>query len=422
MANEQGLNYVDMIVVGGGAAGFFGALRAASLAPDARVLLLEGSKSTLAKVRISGGGRCNVTHACFDPAELASRYPRGQKELLGPFHKFGPGDTIQWFESRGVPLKTEADGRMFPVSDSSESIASCLETEARRTGVQVITQRRVRTISKEEGRFTLTCADGSRYSCHQLLVATGGQPAMWSLMQELGHEVVAPVPSLFTFHVPANGLKALAGIALPDAVVRACGQEARGPLLITHEGLSGPATLKLSAWAARAMAGASYRTDLEINWLGKDEETFGQMLEAMRQQEGKKAVGSHGLGQAPQRLWRWLVEQAGLDISTRWGDMRAEQVTALREVATAQRLRMTGKSTFQEEFVTAGGVSLKEMDLRTFASRKVESLFLAGEMLDIDAVTGGFNFQAAWTGGWLAGSEMGKRWHQSQSNPDLFPR
>lgn len=407
---NQPITY-DLIVIGGGAAGFFAALRAAEVASEANILILEGSTTTLNKVRISGGGRCNVTHACFDPGELVTNYPRGERELLGPFHKFAPGDTIDWFAQRGVETKIEEDGRMFPISDSSESIASCLEEEAEKLKVEIRLSQRVSKITSTDHGFTLQTKDGNSYQCAHLVVSTGGQPAMWEILKELGHEIVAPVPSLFTLKIKSKKLPSLAGISVPNAEIQFAGFDhvASGPVLITHEGLSGPGILRLSAWGARAFAEAGYQGELHINWLGKSKEETDELVSQSRQEEAKKAIGARGFGEIPHRLWSWLLGKCSIPLDQKWADLSNLQKEKLVSEMVATTLWVHGKSTFKEEFVTAGGVELSEIDFRRFESKKVPELFMAGEVLNIDAITGGFNFQAAWTGGWLAGGEIGKR-------------
>lgn len=400
-----------LIVIGGGAAGFFAALQAAELAPRSRILILEGSTTTLNKVRISGGGRCNVTHACFDPGELVTNYPRGERELLGPFHKFAPGDTIDWFAQRGVETKIEEDGRMFPISDSSESIASCLEEEAEKLGVEIRLSQRVSRIKPEDHGFSLHTKDGNGYQCAHLVVASGGQPAMWEILEELGHEIISPVPSLFTLKIKSKKLPSLAGISVPNAEIKFSGfdHSASGPVLITHEGLSGPGILRLSAWGARSFSEAGYQGDLMVNWLGIATEEIEALLTQWRQEEAKKAMGARGFGEIPHRLWAWFLGKSGISTEQKWADLSNQQMEMLISEISATKLWVHGKSTFKEEFVTAGGVELSEIDFRKFESKVIPGLFMAGEVLNIDAITGGFNFQAAWTGGWLAGSEIGKR-------------
>ena len=396
-----------LIVIGGGAAGFFGAITAAEARPDAAVLIVEQGKEVLGKVRISGGGRCNLTHACWDPRELVAAYPRGQRELLGPFHKFGPGDTVAWFASRGVETKVEADGRMFPVSDRSQSVIDCLTGAAAAAGVQVRTQLGVKALQARPDGWTLTAGTETLYA-ERVLVATGSSARMWAILAGLGHQVVPPVPSLFTFNLQDPRLTGLAGVAVPAAQVRLPGLDLaqQGPLLVTHWGLSGPAVLKLSAQGARALHACGYHFPLEVDWTGQGPEATAANLAAIRRTQAKRKVLNHSPEGLPQRLWERLVAAAGIHPDQVWAHLRREELDALTAQLTAGAFSVTGKSTFKEEFVTAGGVDLREVDFRRFASRKLPGLFLAGEVLDIDAITGGYNFQAAWTGGWLAGQAV----------------
>lgn len=388
-------------IIGGGAAGFFAAITCAESSPDARVIIFERGKSVLEKVRISGGGRCNVTHACFDARELAKNYPRGSRELLGPFTKFGPADTVEWFERRGVRLKTESDGRMFPATDSSQTIVDCLVQAAARAGVQVRTSARVEQISPEEnGQWKV---DGVLFD--KVVVATGSSAAMWENLRQLGHTIIDPVPSLFTFNTKDTRLRELAGVSVPNASLHIAGLKftATGPLLITHWGLSGPAILRISAWGARELHQANYKFELSINFTGKSTEETIAVLNGIKTELSKKTVAAQAGAGMPLRLWQRLVEAAEIDPQRRWADMSKTETQALAAQLSQARFQITGKSTFKEEFVTAGGVSLKELNFNNFESKIYPHLYLAGEVLDIDAITGGFNFQAAWTGGWLAG-------------------
>lgn len=403
----------DLIVIGGGAAGFFGALRAAELRPDWRIAILERGKEVLGKVKISGGGRCNLTHACFDPGELAAYYPRGQKELLGPFHRFGPGDTLDWFEKQGVEAKVEADGRMFPVTDRSQSIMDALMHTADARGIQVKKQMGVDKLlppSVENPHWTLSVRKGDNFLARWVLIASGSNPKVWQQLADLGHRIVPPVPSLFTFNIKSPILKDLMGRSVPHAQVKIVGThwEAEGPMLITHWGLSGPGILKLSAWAARDLHERTYEFIIEINWLGSawDMEKGEAWISTQRQQFARKTLSSTRPEGLPQILWDRLLQAAGIQQGRRWADLRKQEATALIDVLFACRLSVKGKSTFKEEFVTAGGVELSEINMRRFESRLHPGLFLAGEVLNIDALTGGFNFQAAWTGSWLAGTAM----------------
>ncbi len=402
----------SILVIGGGAAGFFGAIRAAVCHPQAQVILLEKSDKLLSKVRISGGGRCNVTHACFDPGLLIHHYPRGEKELLGPFHHFAAGDTVDGFEQRGVKLKVEADGRMFPVSDRSQTIIDCLLREARRLGVDIRSREGMKSIKPSTGETKQWVIETGRttYRTDKVLLATGSSKAVWKMLEKLGMEIVPPVPSLFTFNTKDPRLRDLSGISVPQA--RLCiaddQLEATGPLLITHWGLSGPAVLKLSAWGAHALAAHNYRFRLVVNWLDRPEEAVEREMTATKREWARKQVAKNPLFDLPARLWEHLAQAARIPATTRWADLNKKQFWSLLRQLVAAEFAIAGKSTFKEEFVTAGGVHLREIDFRTFSARRFPGLYLAGEMLDIDAITGGFNFQAAWTGGYLAGTAMGQ--------------
>ena len=408
-----------MAVLGGGAAGFFGAIACAEANPGQPVFLLEKTGKLLAKVRVSGGGRCNVTHACESPAQLAAHYPRGSKPLKNAFQQFGVPDTIAWFAKRGVALKTEADGRMFPTTDSSETIARALEEAARAVGVRVMTNTGVDEIQPlPEGGFCLQLSGGGLLGrtlrVSRLLVATGGHPksANYDWLRALGHRIAEPVPSLFTFNVPTSPFSELMGVSVPQARVVLAGEKLQyeGPLLITHWGVSGPAVLKLSAWGARRLSELGYVGTALINWLpAHTDETLRPWLQQFRQDNGRKIVGSNPLLGLPQRLWRNLTEQAAIAPETRWSDLPAKAQNRLLELLLRTPLAVRGKTTYKEEFVTCGGVALDEIDLKTMQSRRVPGLYFAGEVLDIDGITGGFNFQAAWTTGFLAGRAMGTR-------------
>jgi predicted Rossmann fold flavoprotein len=406
---------VDVAVAGGGAAGFFSALHVKAAAPDARVVILEKSREFLAKVAISGGGRCNVTHACFDPARLVQFYPRGGRELRGAFHRFQPRDTVEWFTSRGVDLKTEPDGRMFPVSDSSSDIVNTLLREAEALDVRLNPlQGLAAARPKDDGGFMLELTDGTRMVCRVLILATGGNRGSGGLAvaESLGHTVVPPVPSLFSFHVRSPMLDGLAGIAVDPVQVRIPELNASdsGPMLITHKGLSGPAVLKLSAWQARALAERNDSVELRIQWLGHTaRDALHAEIETCRQGQGGRPVAKCPMGGLPRRLWERLVHLAGMDETVTWARMTAPQRAALMELLLDAPCTMRGKTLNKEEFVTCGGVSLKEVNMKTFGSRLHPDLFFAGEVLDIDGVTGGFNFQAAWTGGFLSGTAAGER-------------
>lgn len=409
-----------IIVIGGGPAGIFAAITARETDPSQAVLLLEKSASTLAKVKISGGGRCNVTHDCPAPRELTAHYPRGQKELLGPFHKWGPAQTVEWFAARGVELKTESDGRMFPVTDSSATIVDCLVSAARSSGVEIRTRCAVtalKALPAADG-FSVSLENGEELVATKVLLATGGKPSGkspapdgYSLAGDLGHSVQEPVPSLFTFRVNDPLLAGLAGVSVPEANVRLepvdKGDRSlvqSGPLLITHRGLSGPAILKLSAWGARRFHELSYRFAVGVNWVpGLTSADLENGLVERTRSQGKQQVGTAGLPEVPRRLWSALVKRASIAEDTKWGELDRRGRGRLVSVLAKSRFEVEGKDTFKDEFVTCGGVSLKEIDFQTMTSRVCPGLHLAGELLNIDGVTGGFNFQSCWTTGFLAG-------------------
>jgi len=401
----------DVIIAGGGPAGFFAAIRCAEADPDLRVLILERAGQTLGKVIISGGGRCNVTHACFDPAQLITFYPRGGDELRGAFTRFQPADTVEWFESRGVRLKTESDGRMFPVTDDSTTIAECLRESARRAGVKVQTGASLSTLEKSPSDgFRLEVRSGTKVlhlQTQKLLIATGSDRRMLQLVHSLGHTVNEPVPSLFTFNVRDARIDGLAGVSVDDVTLMMEAVTTRGPLLITHWGLSGPAVLRCSAWGARILSGKGYAATLRANWLGSH--SADAALEVLtrtkewRENARKKVTATPAFTQIPSRLWKQLTHFIG---GRNWADISKAELRKLADELTAGEFRIEGRGQFKEEFVTCGGVSLKEVDFKTMQSRIVQGLFFAGEVLDIDGLTGGFNFQSSWTTGWIAGGAL----------------
>lgn len=406
----------DLLVIGGGAAGFFGAIACAeSLAKPADILILEKSSSLLTKVKISGGGRCNVTHACFEPKQLSTNYPRGERSLIGPFHHWQAEDTVDWFQDRGVELKTEADGRMFPVTDKSQTIIDCLTESARDLGIRWQTKVEVREVTASEDRFAVQTSDGQTLEVVAILLATGGTRSASASKPatDLGHALIPATPSLFTFHIDDPRLSGLQGLSVSNAVVRDLGnkQISSGPMLITHWGLSGPAVLKLSAWGAREMAEREYRFEVEVNWLG--EVTFEKVKETVRLQRskhGSRQISTRSPFEAlPRRLWSRLVEQSGISETTTWANLPKQAAKSLVENLVQSRFQVTGKSLNKEEFVTCGGIRLKDVNLKTMESKIQPGLFFAGEVLDIDGVTGGFNFQAAWTTGVLAGRAIANR-------------
>jgi len=415
-----------LIIVGGGAAGFFAALTAKSANSELQVTILEATNQVLRKVAISGGGRCNVTHACFEPKELVKFYPRGNRELLGAFHKFQPRDTVEWFESRGVKLKTETDGRIFPVSNSSQSIIDCLTREAEKLGVSVLLNANLKAVEKQQdGRFALELANGEFLTADRLLLACGGTRSLKGaqLAESLGHSTLAPVPSLFSLRIKDERLKKLSGIAKSNVIVEAglalplaistdtvprAGQasplQQSGAILITHEGLSGPAILKLSAWGARIFAEQNYHFTVSVDWTAgaKVREQF----TVCRQHFGKRQLRNDPQFEIPQRLWERLLENAEIPEERRWLELRKAEEEALARTLTAGRFQVSGKSLNKDEFVTCGGIPTKEVDFRSMESKLCPGLYFAGEILDIDGVTGGFNFQNAWTTAWLAGTAM----------------
>ena len=404
-----------IVVAGGGAAGYFGAIAAAEADPSAEVVIHEATAHVLAKVKISGGGRCNVTHACFDPAVLATRYPRGGRELLGPFHRFGPRQTVEWFEGRGVALKVEEDGRMFPVSDDSATIVDTLQGAAASAGVRLMLRSGIASAGwdSDEGVYKLHTTAGADLVADRLLIATGGNRDAGGLAmaRAFGHAVEAPVPSLFTFHIDDDRLRGLEGLAVAEASVRLPGThwESQGPVLVTHWGLSGPAILRLSAWAARPLHECGYRSGLEINWAAPHtREAVLQALIGERAAHPRRRVGGGNALGIPGRLWERLSVAAGIANEGLWAGVSNERLRALAEQISCGTFSIAGKSLNKEEFVTCGGVRLREVDLSAMESRLRPGLHFAGEVLDIDGVTGGYNFQAAWTTGWHAGRALAR--------------
>ena len=401
---------MTVVVAGGGAAGFFGAIACARQNPGRKVLLLEKTRQLLSKVRISGGGRCNVTHACFDPALLVKHYPRGGQELRGPFSRFQPKDTIEWFESRGVKLKAEEDGRMFPLTDQSETIINCLLQEAKSSGVEILLEHGIQTIQRQEtGGCQLELSNGQILACESLLMATGSAPKIYPMLQALGHRIVPLVPSLFTFNIPTSPFLDLAGVAVPQATVKlpSFGLDQTGPLLLTHWGISGPAVLKLSAWAARELHGADYRSTVIINWLPffKEEELRKLLLRTKQDNPGRQ-ISTESPVELPKQLWKRVLKNAGIPEELRWADLSNKQLESMISHLRATTLAIDGKTTYKQEFVTCGGVALDEVNFKTMESRLCPGLYFAGEILNIDGVTGGFNFQNAWTTGWIAGHSI----------------
>ncbi|HEY4156430.1 MAG TPA: NAD(P)/FAD-dependent oxidoreductase [Puia sp.] len=401
-----------LVVAGGGAAGFFCAVTAARLNPQWRVLIVEKTGKLLSKVKVSGGGRCNVTHACFSIPEMIRKYPRGASFLKKTFHQFFTTDIIQWFEERGVKLKQEADGRMFPVSNSSQTIIDCLLEEAAKYKVEVRLHHEIRSIHQDESGspFTLHFSNDWILEADFLCIASGGYPkaSMFEWIKQMGHGIEEPVPSLFTFNMPGNSITKLMGVSVPDALVKVNGTALKesGPLLITHWGLSGPAVLKLSAWGARLLKEKNYRFEISVNWLPQyHEQSLREEFQQARQESGARKITHKNPWDLPQRLWEWLLQQTGIG-DIHWADLPAALQNKLIQNLCHQAFAVEGKTTFKEEFVTAGGVRLAEINPQTMESRIRPGLFFAGEVMDVDGITGGFNFQHAWTSGFIAGKSV----------------
>ena len=397
----------DILIVGGGAAGFFTAINIVEKNPSLKVAILERGSEVLNKVRISGGGRCNVTHACFEPNELVKFYPRGEKELRGPFHQFCSGDTVEWFEKHGVELKIEADGRMFPVSNSSQTIIDCFIDATKKLGISVLTNQSVQSIFKKDAHWKVE-TQSETYLSEKLILATGSNPKVWEMLQNFGHAVVSPVPSLFTFNIKDPRIAALPGVsALVSVKVIGTKLESSGPLLITHWGMSGPAILKLSAWGALILFEKNYQFSIAINWLNDiDSDDAEKILKELKLEHAKKAVSKKSPFELTNRLWESLVMASGIDAETKWADLSKNQLQNLSHQLTNSIFNVNGKSTFKEEFVTAGGIDLKEINFKTMESKLHENLYFAGEIVNIDAVTGGYNFQNAWTSGFIVANSI----------------
>ncbi len=400
-----------LVVIGGGAAGFFCAVNAARMNPQLKVVLLEKSNKLLSKVKVSGGGRCNVTHACFDIKDMSLHYPRGEHFVRKAFHQFFTTDTIEWFESRGVKLKSEADGRMFPVTDSSQTIIDCLLREANRYSVEILMNREVKGVRhKAEGKWQVVLSN-EIIECDFVCVASGGftKLSQFDWLKDTGHTIIEPVPSLFTFNIPKHPLNELMGVSVAEATVKIQQTKLKnsGPLLITHWGLSGPCVLKLSAWGARELQQLNYQFRVSVNWLGDvKEENTRTKIQDTRANNASKKISNTNLFQLPNRLWYYLLHTSDINEDLRWADLPAKSQNKLIQLLINQELQVAGKTTFKEEFVTAGGVSLKEIDPNTMQSKLHSGLFFAGEIMDVDGVTGGFNFQHAWTSGFVAASAI----------------
>ncbi|MEY3738497.1 MAG: hypothetical protein RL544_1275 [Bacteroidota bacterium] len=400
-----------LVVIGGGAAGFFCAINAARLDPNLDVCILEKSNKLLAKVKVSGGGRCNTTHACFEIPALVQKYPRGQNFLKKTFHWFNTTDTIEWFAVRGVDLKTEADGRMFPASNDSQTIIDCLLKEADKYKVHVQTQTAVEKITVNDAGIFLLQTTSKTIEANYVCVATGGFPKahQFEFITNLGHTIEAPVPSLFTFNMPGNPITELMGVSVPEAQVKIAGSKimATGPLLITHWGMSGPAILKCSAWGARELANLGYAFTIRVNWIPTyAEQDLRTAWPLIRSEQGNTKIGGRNPFELPGRLWLHLLEVCGIDAGISWATLTAAAQNKLITALTAFECKVSGKTTFKDEFVTCGGIKLSEIDANTMQSKRIKGLYFAGEIMDIDGITGGFNFQNAWTSGWIAAKSI----------------
>jgi predicted Rossmann fold flavoprotein len=401
------MNKKHLVVIGGGAAGFFCAVNAARMNRALRVTIVEKSNKLLSKVKVSGGGRCNVTHACFSIADIVKKYPRGASFLKKAFHHFFTTDTVEWFKQRGVLLKTETDGRMFPITDSSQTIVDCLIKEANKYGVEILMGREVDQLAMENGQWAIVFKDGKTIEADFICIASGGYPKInqFSWLKNTLHTIEEPVPSLFTFNLPGNAITALMGVVAEAVIVKIAGTklQEQGPLLITHWGMSGPAILKLSAWGARELAMRNWQFTITVNWLPQyNENTLRDKMQQLRFAVATQKIINRNPFALPGRLWEYLLLQSGVAADIRWADLPAKEQNKLIKNLCAQEFNVKGKTTFKEEFVTAGGIQLNEIDYNTMQSKKLAGLFFAGEVLNIDGVTGGFNFQNAWTTGWIA--------------------
>ncbi|TGL59367.1 NAD(P)/FAD-dependent oxidoreductase [Leptospira ognonensis] len=405
---------VRLAILGGGASGCFAAIQAHAFSNgNIRITIFEKSREPLSKLKVSGGGRCNVTHQLFDPEELAKKYPRGEKELRWAFETFQPKDTIEWFGQRNVPLKVEADGRMFPVSDDSQTIIDCLIGEIKDRNIKLLLDENVVSVHTDaenpKGRFRLRFADDREEFFDIVLIATGSNRKVWNWMEALGHSITLPVPSLFTLGIENSDIITLSGLSVPHASIRILpkGKAQIGPLLITHWGFSGPAALRLSAFEARVLFDAEYKVTLEINWLGdRTSVEVEQMLLDLKVSARVNKVMNQKLNEIPNRLWEWFLIQSHISTEKKWADVSKQEIKSLTEILCRSKFQMIAKGVFKEEFVTAGGISRKDIDFKSMQSRKIENLYFTGEVIDIDGITGGFNFQNAWTTATLAAKHI----------------
>ena len=408
------MNSFDLIVIGGGAAGFYGAIQSAELNPDLSILILEKSNKLLSKVKVSGGGRCNVTQHCFDAAQLAKHYPRGEKPLKNLFKKYQAQNVVDWFASKRIALKAEEDGRMFPTTDSSQTIIDCFLNEAVKHQIKIELETAVLGITQQQDLLQVQCNAGKVYIAKKVLLATGGNPNLqfYQWIQNLGHQIMPPIPSLFTFNDSQKHFKDLMGIAVPDAEVKIASTKFShsGPVLITHWGLSGPAVIKLSAWAAEYLHQVNYQFTALVSWIGNvKEDILREELIDHKGKHGKQKVYNNPLFALPNRLWQLLCSLAEIDEQKIWAELPQKNINKLIEGLIRSSFQIKGKTTFKEEFVTCGGVALSDIDLETMDSKKIKNLFFAGEVLNIDGETGGYNFQAAWTTSYIAAKKISQR-------------
>ena len=398
----------NVVIIGGGAAGYFTAINAKENNPELEIIILEKGKDVLQKVKISGGGRCNVTHACFEPKELVKFYPRGEKELLGPFHQFMTGDTFEWFDNKGVPLKIEDDNRVFPEANTSQAIIDCFQKAVEKLKIKVFTNHGVNSVSHQENKWIIN-TKSQVFEADKLVIAAGSSKKVWQLCESLDHAIIAPVPSLFTFNINDKRLLDLLGTSVPNATVKISNTklEASGPLLITHWGMSGPAVLKLSAFGARILADKNYQYNVEVNWVSRPTAKVLNVLLNLKKKEPRKTVILKSpFTEISKRLWERFVVASEIQSTQNWADLNNYQLENLANQLTKGIFNANGRTTFKDEFVTAGGIDLKEINFKRFESKKHKNLFFVGEVLNIDAVTGGFNFQNAWTGGYICANAL----------------
>ena len=398
----------NVVIIGGGAAGYFTAINAKENNPELDIIILEKGKDVLQKVKISGGGRCNVTHACFEPKELVKFYPRGEKELLGPFHQFMTGDTFEWFDNKGVPLKIEDDNRVFPEANTSQAIIDCFQKSVEKLKIKVFTNHGVNSVSRQENKWIIN-TKSQVFEADKLVIAAGSSKKVWQLCESLDHAIIAPVPSLFTFNINDKRLLDLLGTSVPNATVKISNTklEASGPLLITHWGMSGPAVLKLSAFGARILADKNYQYNVEVNWVSRPTAKVLNVLLNLKKKEPRKTVILKSpFTEISKRLWERFVVASEIQSTQNWADLNNYQLENLANQLTKGIFNANGRTTFKDEFVTAGGIDLKEINFKRFESKKHKNLFFVGEVLNIDAVTGGFNFQNAWTGGYICANAL----------------